>query len=84
VLQHAESFGFFLCCLEVFLLPDVDGDGYDFGAVLFLEPFYEDGCVESAAVREYDFLGYVALPLFLAGIFPLNFHAAFLNFATSL
>jgi len=50
MLQNAEFFGFFFGGFEVFLLTDVDGDGYDFGVVFFLDILDEDGRVESAAV----------------------------------
>jgi hypothetical protein len=46
--EHAEFLGFLLDFLQVFLLPDVDGYGDDLGFVLFLEPFNEDGRVQSA------------------------------------
>ena len=46
--EDAEFFGFLLDLLQVFLLSDVDGYGYDLGFVFFLEPLDEDGSVQSA------------------------------------
>jgi hypothetical protein len=48
VLEDTEFLGFRLNLLQVFLLSDVNGYGYDFGFVFFLEPLYEDGRVQSA------------------------------------
>jgi hypothetical protein len=39
VFEDVEFFGFCLDFFQVLLLPDVDGYGYDFGFVFFLEPF---------------------------------------------
>jgi hypothetical protein len=46
--EHAEFLGFLLDFLQVFLLPDVYGYCDDLGFVFFLEPFNEDGRVQSA------------------------------------
>jgi hypothetical protein len=43
VFEHAEFLGFRLDFFQVFLLSNVNGYGYDLGAVFFLEPFDENG-----------------------------------------
>jgi hypothetical protein len=43
--EDAEFLSFLLNLLQVFLLSDIDGDGYDLGFVFFLEPLNEDGRV---------------------------------------
>jgi len=48
VFENSEFASFPLDFFQVFLLPNVDCDGYDLGLVFFLEPLDEYGCVESA------------------------------------
>jgi len=46
--ENFEFLGFRLDFLQVLLLPDIDGYGYDLCVVFFLEPLDENGCIQSA------------------------------------
>jgi hypothetical protein len=43
---------------QIFLLADVTDHRDHFAAVIFLEPWNDDGSVQAAGIGEYDFLGF--------------------------
>jgi hypothetical protein len=50
VFEDAKTFSFLGSAFEVLLLTNIYSYRYYLGVVFFMEIFYEDGCVESAAV----------------------------------
>jgi len=61
-LLHARGGGLGACGFELFALPDVGREGDHLALVGLLQPFQDDGGVETTGISEYDLIDCHQLP----------------------
>ena len=52
----AQHFGFRPCRLNFFALAKIGGKGDDLTAIIFLQPFQNDGCIQSTRIGQHHFI----------------------------